>query len=420
MQPRKGVGVKGPERGRGIWAVAALLALAVLVGVGSAGCGLGGGAGRQEEGREAVAVEVAAVERGDLVRQVEFAGQVRASQEISVAAKAQGQVQEVLVDIGDRVRAGQVLARLDATDLEAQLRSAEAGVRTAESALAMAEAGPSEAQLKMLQAQVAQAEADWKRIDYLYREGAVSQQQWEQARTAYEVAKASLENAYPRPEQIKQLEAQVEQARAQAEALRLQLRHYVVTSPLSGVITSRSVDPGSLASPGVPLFTVSRLDPVVVELVVGENEVNFLEVGRQVEVVVPAAGEKPFTGRVAAVSPGLDARLGGYRVKVEMGNPQGVLKPGMAARVRLSLEKLPGRLLVPLGALVDRGHGAVVFVVQADRAVERPVEVEATGEGRAALRSGVQEGDKVVVKGQEFLQTNDPVRVVAAGRGEKP
>jgi hypothetical protein len=76
--------------------------------------------------------------------------------------------------------------------------------------------------------------------------------------------------------------------------------------------------------------------------------------------------------------------------------------------------------LVPVRALVDRGHGAVVFVVQEGRAVERPVEVEATGEGRAALRSGVQEGEKVVVKGQEFLQTNDPVRVVAAGGGEKP
>jgi len=405
------------RKARGSTAVAVL---ALALALGSAGCGLGGGVATEAgKGEEAVAVEVATVERGDLVRQVEFAAQVRGSQEISVAAKVQGQVHEVLVDIGDRVRAGQVLARLDSADIETQLRAAEAAVTVAESALDLAKAGPSEAQLRTLQAQLAQAEADWKRIDYLYQEGAVSQQQWEQARMGYEVAQANLEAAYPREEQIRQLEAQVEQARAQADALRAQLRHYVITSPIAGVIISRSIDLGSLVSPGVPLFTVVQLDPAVLEIVVGEKEVNYLEVGREVQVVVPALGSEPLAGRVVAVSPGLVSTLGGYRVRVEVENPKHTLKSGMAARVRLPLDRLPGRLLVPLGALVDRGHGTVVFVVQEGRAVERPVEVEATGEGRAALRSGVQEGEQIVVRGQEFLQSNDPVRVVASDRGDQ-
>jgi multidrug efflux pump subunit AcrA (membrane-fusion protein) len=400
----------------------------------TSGCGaLGLGRREGEAAREAVPVEVTQATKRDLIREAEFAGQVRGWAEVTLTAKVQAPVEEVLAEVGQRVRKGQVLARLQAPELVAQLRQAEAAVEVAESGLALAEAGPSPAQAKVLEAQVAQAEvdyrsaeADWKRMQYLYEQGAVSQQQWEQAQARYEAAKArlvgaraNLEAAKPRPEQIRQARAQVKQARAAAEALRVQLRNYTITSPLDGVVTFRGVDPGSMAAPGMALFTVVQLDPAMVEVVVGEREINFVRVGQPVEVAVPAVADQPFQGRIVAASPGLDARSGGYRVKVEIPNPQERIKPGMAARVRLPLDKLTQWILIPVTCLVDRGHGPMVFVVEGGRAVERRVEVEATGQGLAAIARGLKEGDLVVVKGQEFLQANDPVQVVSSGGGER-
>lgn len=424
-----GRGFRLGRRGSRVGAVALLLFLIF----GSAGCGLGGIAQQGEAIKEAVPVEVTPVVKGDLVREVELGGQVRGRLEASVAAKVQGRVEQVLVDLGDRVRKGQVLAVLDAADVKAQLNQAEAAVEVAESALALVEAGPSPAQVKALEAQVAQAqanlrgaEADWQRAQFLYEQGAISQQQWEQARTRYETAKAaleaaraSLEAANPRPEQIRQASAQVRQARAAAEAVRAQLRNFTLTAPIDGVITARAVDPGSLVGPGVPLFTVVQLDPAVVEVIAGEKEINFIKVGQEVEVVVAAVG-RTFKGRVTAVSPGIEQRNGGYRLKVEVPNGQEVLKPGMAARVRLSLETLKQRLLVPAASLVDRGHGTMVFVVEDNKAVERAVQVEAAGRNMVALKSGVKVGDKVVIRGQEYLHGSDPVRVVTPSGGEKP
>lgn len=431
----RGYGVKEREGGWGAArrgrAVAITIFLFLLFG--SVGCGLGGMARQGEAVKEATPVEVTPVVQGDLVREAELAGQIRGRLEANVAAKVQGRVEKVLVDLGARVHKGQVLALLDASDVKAQLNQAEAAVEVAESALALVEAGPSPAQIKALEAQIAQAqanlesaEADWQRAQLLYEQGAISRQQWEQARTrhqtakaALEAAQASLEAAKPRPEQIRQAQAQLKQARAAAEAVRRQLANFTLTAPIDGVVTARAVDPGNLVGPGVALFTIVQLDPAVVEVTAGEKEVNFIKVGQKAEVLVPALG-KTFAGRVTAVSPGLDQRSGGYRVKVEVPNEAGALKPGMAARVRLALDTLPQRLLVPAAALVDRGHGPTVFVVEDSKAVERVVQVEATGRNLAALKEGVKLGEKVVIRGQEYLHANDPVRVVSPAGGEKP
>lgn len=410
-----------------------MLALFLFLGLLHAGCGLGGISPQAEADKEGVPVEVTPVVRGDLVRQAELLGQIRGRVEADLVAKVQGRVEQVLVDLGSRVRRGQVLVRLDARDLEAQLGQAEAAVEAAASALALVEAGPSPGQLKVLEARVAQAEAgyrtaeaEWQRVQFLYEQGAVSRQQWEQAQARYETARAeleaargSLEAAKPRPEQIRQARAQLKQAQATAAAVRAQLRNFTLTAPIDGVVTARYVDPGDTAVPGAPLLSLVQLDPAVIEVTAGEKEINFLKEGQEAQVLVPALGDRPFRGRVAAVSPGIEPRSGGYRLKVEVANPAGVLKSGMAAKVRLSLEKLSQRLLVPAAAVIDRGHGTVVFVVEGGKAVERAVQVEATSGGRAALQSGVQEGEQVVVRGQEFLHGGDAVRVVASG-GEKP
>uniref|UniRef100_A0A7C2E1P0 Efflux RND transporter periplasmic adaptor subunit n=1 Tax=Ammonifex degensii TaxID=42838 RepID=A0A7C2E1P0_9THEO len=221
------------------------------------------------------------------------------------------------------------------------------------------------------------------------------------AEAAYRQAVDQKENLAP---------AQLAQAQAALSAARTNQANTVVTAPISGMVASRNVDPGELASPQAPALAIVALDPVLVEIGAAEGQISRLKVGQEVEVFISAARTTPFRGKVKSISPAPDPRSKAYTVKVTVPNPAHLIKPGMFAEVALGAST--EAVLVPQDAVVMRDNTPVLFVVQGNKAILRRVETGASDGRKIEIRKGLQPGERVVVSGQGRLVSGTPVAVV--------
>ncbi|MGQ9512167.1 efflux RND transporter periplasmic adaptor subunit [Thermodesulfitimonas sp.] len=276
-----------------------------------------------------------------------FAGKVVAGEEVTLAPKIPGKVAAVAVDVGDTVRAGQVVLRLDAAEIEAAVRQAAAAVKVAEAGLNQAALGAERAQAMLSQAQenYRLALANYERGKALLAEEAISsadfenrfEQPYVNAVGALKTAEAAYRQAVDQKERV--APAQVEQARAALAAAKTNLANTQVVAPLNGIVAVRNVDPGELASPQVPALTLVNIDTVYVEVDVPERVVSRLRVGQKVKVWVEAVRATPFTSEITRISPAADPRTKSFNVKVALKNPDHLLKPGMFATVNFSLQE---------------------------------------------------------------------------------
>jgi len=341
------------------------------------------------------------VRAASLPRQVEAVGTVRARTVAVVAPEVMGRVTQVLVREGDRVRKGDLLAVLDEQALAAQAAAAEAAAEEAEAAAA--EAAAAEAQAE---AQKVLAEKTYARFAKLNEERVVTQQEFDEVQARRTVAVRDHERALERRRQVA---ARVAAARAQARNARTLLSYARIAAPFDGVVTERRVDPGSLAVPGVPLFTVEDTRRYRVEARVPEEYAGVLRAGARVEILLDALPGRAFPGTVSEVVPAVDPASRTFAVKADVAAPN--VRGGMSARLRFAAGRADV-LSVPAKALHRMGGYDGVFVVGADN-VARLVMVQ-TGRsfgGRVEILSGVEPGARVAVSGLERLA--DGVRVEA-------
>lgn len=383
--------------------------------------GVGGPAAGDEQ---ALAVGVRPVALRSLTQWVNINANVAPTREVAVAPKISGTVKSVLVDVGDRVEAGQEVLRLEDEELTVQLQQAAAALELAEANLERLIAGATEeereqaaAALRQAELNLDQAKRQLERMEQLFEEQAVSREQLDAARTAYGIAQAQYEAARQQalrlergatPEELRAARAQVAQARAARELAELQLGYATVTAPFAGIVAQRNVEPGGLIAAGTPALAIVDIDRVYVRGSISQAHVNRVVVGEMVEVDVPSAGGS-VTGVIHTVSPAVD-QGGLFPLRVEVDNPDHRLKPGMFATVRIPLARAVNVPTVPIHSVVGRGDQRAVFVVEPDpsrpgygtarlRRVELGVE---EGEFVEIVR-GVQEGEWVVTAGQAFL-----------------
>lgn len=351
----------------------ALMSVAALV---AAGCSTRGIAREAEGPPPAVPVRVARAASGEVVQTTVASGSVRPALEVALSARVPGPVAAVHVQMGDRVRPGQVLLEIEGRDLRAQLDRARAAFE---------------------QARVAAADADrtLARYEPLFQAGAISQQQIDQARSQAELARARLR-----------------EAEAAVRAAETAVSYLAVRAPAAGVIADRRVDPGMWVGPGVPLLTLVNTDQVTVDVQVSEIDVARLRPGQEVTVRVPSAGQR-LAGILSAVSPSTAPGQKSYLARVEVPNPNGTLRGGMYAEVELVSARTAG-VTVPVDAVVERGGQTVVYVVESGTAREKPVEVRAR-DGERAVVKGIGAGDAVVVSGQQALADGTAVAVTEGG-----
>jgi multidrug efflux pump subunit AcrA (membrane-fusion protein) len=346
---------------------------------------------------ESIAAPVVAVKREILPRLRPYAGTIRASQIAPLSARIAGEIAAVHVAEGDRVTRGQLLLEIDAREIDqrrSQADSAQAGMASAvESASAAVAAAEAQAQL---------AETTWRRYSALRQRNSVSVQEYEEVEARHRSASADLERAR---RTRSQLDAQLRAASAAASEAETFAGYTRIRAPFDGVVSARSVDPGALAAPGMPMLVIDSGSQYRVEATV--DEAAQVSVGQ--EVIIDTGG-RTVTGRVTHSVPALDAATRTSLIKVAL--PPGAWRSGAYARL-LVPAGAGETLTVPPAAIVRRGGLTSVFVVAADGTARlRLVTVGQMRGQRIEILTGLSEGERIVAAPAAALR--DGVRVNGA------
>lgn len=341
----------------------------------------------------AITVNTAPAQIRDLAKSVLYTGTVRGQNEVYLMPKVLARVTGIHAQPGDTVRAGQTLITLDNTDFIA-------GVKQAEALLALAQAG-----LQSNQIQAENARLNYERIQALHEAGAVSDQQLEASRAAYEALIAGS------------AEASVAQAEAGLMAARNALNNCIITSPINGVVGTISLSLGDTANPSAVAAIVSNTSQLEVEVMVSETEVSHIQKGSQVDVVVRAVRDEPFLGEVKSISTVADPVKRNYPVKVSLPNTEGQIKSGMFAELTIDTMSKQGILTVPVGAVIPKGGQDIVYLVDGEsRAQVAEVTTGIKNDQYIEIVSGLTAGQEVIVKGNTLVSDGTLVRVVGGGQ----
>ena len=354
---------------------------------------------------------IAPVTRGDLSSTLIVAGEFQPYQEVELHAKVSGYIRKINVDIGDRVKSGQVIATLEVPELTAQVAGSQAEVRHSQSEIARAQSG-----FALAEANYAAVHAAYTRLSEAskQRPGLVAEQELDDSRARDLDAQAKINVAKSA------LEATKEQLGvSQADNQRVQsLKDYsVVTAPFSGVITMRYADVGSLIQAGtasntqsMPVVKVAQSDLLRLRMPVPEEEVPFIKIGGDVSIKLQATG-KTFTGKIIRFTRELTTSTRTMLAEVDVPNPDLTLSTGMTAQTTIVLQAQKNVLTVPAGAVLKEEGQASVLVVDTDNKVQKvPVTLGIQSPSRIEITQGLSEHQSVIVSGQTNYQPGQVVR----------
>ena len=313
-------------------------------------------------------------------------GTVRGRTTAVLTSKTVGYVRSVDVRAGDRVKVGQVLAVLEANDSSASVRRAHAGFDQSMDARAEAEnaVAAAEAALRI-------AKSTQERIATLHATQAISQQEFDEAQARLQAATAQAEMARAR---LRMSGSRISQAKAEIGEAQAALDYSRIVAPFAGQVIERRVEPGSLASPGMPLLVLEQEGTVLVEAPVEESRASSVTLGDTVSVDIEALG-KPVVGQVGEIVPTVDVASRAFLVKIDLPAELVGLRPGMFARVSFRVgKKTP--LVVPASAITRSGALDRLFVVAGDRLGLRMVTLGETQGAWTEVLSGLAAGERVV------------------------
>jgi RND family efflux transporter MFP subunit len=335
----------------------------------------------------------------------EATGTIRPRTSASLSSKVMGYVQQISVRVGDHVRAGQTLVTLEVRDLDSAVRTAEVSRAEVQSAIPEAESG-----IAAAQASLNLARATFRRMEDLFAKKSISNQEFDEATARLKAAEAGLEMSRARRAQIDSRMAQAEQGIRSASVMR---DYSKLTAPFAGVITSRSAEPGTLATPGVPLLTLEQEGSLRLEATLDESRLGLVKVGQPVEVAIEALDRK-LAARVSEIEPLVDAASRSYVAKIDLPALH-QLRSGLFGRVVFGIGSRKV-LTIPAGALQDRGQLQTVFVIEDGAAHTRLVTTRlvTTGERGSAgveILSGLSAGEKVASNVSPALRDGARVEV---------
>ena len=318
----------------------------------------------EEEEVAPVPVETRKPVRGDVYAIYSGTAPIEAFAEADVIAKVDGEIREVLVEEGDDVTEGQVLARLDGDRLRLELNESRARLR------------------KM--------ERDFERNEDLREKGLLSEGDFEKLKYDLEALRASYNLAS------------------------LELDYTQIRAPINGVISERYIKRGNTIEVGESLYRVTSFDPLVAYLHVPEREYRQISAGQPVGLEVDALNGPPIIASVTRVSPIVDPLTGTFKITIEIRDEQRRIKPGMFARIGVVYDTRVNALQVPRSSIVEDLGETSVFVVEDGIAVRRVVETGFSNRGMVEIVNGLNDDDDVITVGQVGLQPDSPVAVIDA------
>lgn len=400
---------------------------------------LGGGAwfwstrlGTAESG---IRVQVVEVTREDLTAELKAEGTIELECVQHVTAQVAASVQRVLVEVGQQVKEGQLLAELDTTDYQLERNRYLALVEQARENLGLALAGARPQEIASLEASRRQAEVvlnqsrrELERLETLLIAEAVTEQEVEKlrlevARYTEEMNKLdqqlSMTREGARPEEIKVLEAKLAEAEAGLAQVEKNIACGRVVSPVTGYVLTREVQPGKMLAKGMDLFTLGDKNDLIVEAEVEESKLWVVQTGQEIEIRGNGFRGKRFQGRVKRIAPVaenkfLDNEESHYIVTVVLEGPElNLVWPGMTVRAHFQASS-ENALIVPADALVEKqvkDDQDYVWVKERNLARRRQVEVGLQENDRVEILAGLKEGEEVILAPSEDLQEGAQVRI---------
>jgi RND family efflux transporter MFP subunit len=311
-----------------------------------------------------------------------------------------GYVREVKVQAGDRVRAGQTLVTLDTRDLDVSSRRAEAAREEVRTAVPEADSAVAAAK-----ANLDLAQATFGRMQDLFQKKSISNQEFDEASARLKAAQAAYQMAQARRTQLNSKIAQADQEVRSTEVTR---SYAEVVSPFAGVVISKSVDPGSLALPGVPLLTVEREGAYRLEAQVEESRLAAIRVGQPVSVTLDSV-DRTLDARVSEIVPAVDAASRAYTVKIDLPMLP-ALRSGVFGRAAFPLGSR-SQLVIPAGAVTERGQLQSVLVAENGVARTRLITAGQKLRDRIEVLSGLTAGEKVIFPAPQSLSDGASVEV---------
>ena len=319
-------------------------------------------AAEEEEKKPSVPVEVASVIRGDISAYLAGTATLEAEGEAVVVAKTGGIVENLFVEEGAYVEAGQKLVQLDDERLSLELERAEASLQ--------------------------KLQREFERNEELHAKQLVSTEEFERVRSEFEAQKAARDLA------------------------RLELEHTTVVAPISGIISQRLIKTGNMVQAYEPTFGITDFDPLLAVMHVPERELNKLSVGQKATLRVDAYADESFAGTVKRISPVLDPSTGTFKVTIEVRDRSRRLKPGMFTRIRIVHDTHTNALMVPKVAVVAEDKASTVFVIRDSMSFRQPVTTGYENDRYVEVLDGVEEGTRVITTGQTNLRDSSRVEII--------
>jgi RND family efflux transporter MFP subunit len=323
-------------------------------------------------------VKIMSPETGDISEKLLFSGDLLAFQQANIYSRVTGNIEKIYADVGDYTGNGKLLATIDKSQYQQNVKQAEA-------------------QLNQYKATLENNRINLQRINTLFTKGLSSQ--------------GDLDNATT---QVRVSETQVEAAEANLNNAKLQLGYCNITAPFSGYITKRFLDVGALVSSGTTnsIFIISNISKLKLMVNIPEKNLSSINDIHSVDVTTDAYKEQVFSGEFKKISQAFDLTSRTMQAEIWVDNPDRLLKPGMFAKVEISLEKHTGVMLLPAQCLRNDDNGNFVYIVNdGETAQKKYVQIGISSDNKTEIVSGLDMNDKVVYVGQEMINENSKVKI---------
>jgi membrane fusion protein (multidrug efflux system) len=340
------------------------LALIIFISL-NPGCGNREGNENENEKEKdpSIPIEVAVVTSGDISAYFSGTAIIEAEEETEVVAKVGGVVEQIMVEEGDYVKKGDVVATLDDEILKVRLKQAEANLKKLES--------------------------NFIRNRNLHDKKLLSTEEFQQSKYEYEQQKAAYQLA------------------------ELDLRYTSITTPISGIVAERLVKVGNMVLKNSPTFRVTGMNPLIAILHIPEKKLKSLSKNQKVTLRVDAIGNRDFQGYIKRISPVIDPTTGTVKVTVEVNCDSKKLMPGMFARVNIIHDVHQNTTLAPKEAIISEDRESLVFVLKDSIAVRQNVELGFQNTTHVEILEGLQIGDTIVTTGKASLKDSARVEIVS-------
>ena len=375
--------------------------------LGSASCSKSDGKQVDSSAARTVSVRALPVEQKQIRRNVEAVGSLFPLEEVTVSSEVEGRVEQVLVDVGDHVSAGQTIVKVVPTELQLTLDQQRASLQQARARLGLPDNNEefkdvrTAAEVKKAAADLADAEQKYLRAKTLYEQGLLPKQSFDEAESRHNAARAAYDLSV---QGVENLRSQLAQSRAATALAQKKVNDSNIRAPFAGQIKERTVTQGQYLKVQTPVMVIVNIDPLRVRLRVPEKMAAWVKTGQEVTVSVEAHPDSMFKGKITRINPSVDQQTRAFEVEALIDNHEALLKPGFFVKATIPSSALVEALLVPQEALLYLYGVYKVFVIEGNTLKEKEVKIGERYGDEVEITEGLKPGERIALaaKGQDL------------------